>query len=313
MTPPRSLVLLGATGFVGRHLVPRLAAAGHRQILLTRHPERHRDLRVLPGVEVRRADVHDCAALAAHVREADAVLNLVGILNARGAQSFERVHVALTEKVIEACRATGVTRLHQMSSLRAGEGPSRYLRSRGEAEARVKASGLDWTIYQPSVIFGPGDGLVSRFHALLRLAPVLPLARPHARLAPVAVDDVADAIVRCVRHPAMSVGRTFQLYGPDVLTLRQIVCMIRDAAGLHRAVIGLPDALGRLQAMALGLLPNPPLSLDNFKSLSVDSVGERDGLAELGITPQHLADRLDALLAGPARQRHLDRLRQLRR
>jgi len=310
MDTTRSLVLLGATGFVGRTLVPRLAADGHRLTLLSRNREQHRPFAVLPNVRVVSADVHDDAALARHVRDADAVINLVGILNQRGRETFQRVHVDLTRRVIDACLDGGVPRLHQMSSLKAGQGPSAYLRTRGAAEDAVKASGLDWTIYEPSVIFGAGDGLVSRFHALLRKAPLMPLARPGARMAPVFVGDVAEAIARCVGSRATGIGWTYELYGPEVLSLREIVCMIRDAAGLRRPVIGLPDALGRVQAMLLGLLPGKPLSLDNFRSLLVDSVGERDGLATLGIEPHRFSTLLPSLLSGQGRQHHLDQLRR---
>jgi len=310
MDTTRSLVLLGATGFVGRSLVPRLAADGHRLTLLSRNRERHRAFAVLPNVRVVSADVHDDDALARHVHGADAVINLVGILNENGRQTFQRVHVDLTRRVIDACTDAGVSRLHHMSSLKAGLGPSAYLRTRGAAEDAVKASGLDWTIYQPSVIFGPGDGLVSRFHALLRKAPLMPLARPRARMAPVFVGDVAEAMARCVGEPTAGIGRSYELYGPEVLSLRQVVCMIRDAAGLRRPVIGLPDALGLLQAMVLGLLPGKPFSLDNFRSLRVDSVGERDGLATLGIEPRRFSTLLPALLDGRGHQRHLDQLRR---
>ncbi len=310
MSSPSTLVLLGATGFVGRYLVPRLAADGHRLTLLSRNRTRHRLFDVLPSVRMVTADVHARDTLVDHFRGADAVLNLVGILNETGGQTFQRVHVDLTRNVIDACTESGVGRLHQMSSLQAGRGPSVYLRSRGEAEAAVKASTLDWTIYQPSVIFGLGDGLISRFHALLRMAPMMPLARPNAKMAPVFAGDVAEAIARCVRDDVPSRQRTYELYGPDTLTLRRIVCMIRDAAGLHRPVIGLPDFLGRLQAAMLGLLPGKPLSLDNFRSLRVDSVGEHDGLADLGIDAQRFADLLPVLLCDHGRQLHLDRLRR---
>lgn len=310
MDTQRSLVLLGATGFVGRYLVPRLAADGHRLTLLTRNRERHRRFAVLPNVRLANADVHDRDTLVKHFHGADAVLNLVGILNASGHQSFRHVHVDLVRRIIEACTVTGVRHLHQMSSLKAGQGRSEYLRSRGKAEAAVKASGLDWTIYQPSVIFGLDDGLITRFHALLRMAPVMPLARPAAKMAPVFAGDVAAAIARCVRDPDAGTGRTLELYGPEVLTLRRIVCMIRDAAGLHRPVVGLPDALGRLQAHVLGHLPGKPFSIDNYRSLLVDSVGGHDGLAALGIEPQRFSDLLPVLLADQGRQRHLDRLRR---
>lgn len=307
------LVMLGGTGFVGHHLVPRLAADGHHLLLLSRNREHHRDLAVLPHVQVRSADVHDGAALATHLHGADAVLNLVGILNPAGGDGFRRVHVELTRTVVAACVTAGVPRLHQMSSLKAGQGLSQYLKTRGEAEALVKQSTLAWTLYQPSVIFGEGDGLVTRFARLLRMAPVLPLARPRAKLAPVYVGDVAEAIARCVAAPRISAGRTFELYGPDVYTLGELVRLIRDGAGLKRAVLGLPDSLGRVQAQLLGLLPGTPFSLDNFKSLRTDSVGKADGLAALGIVPHHLAPMLPALLRGTHRQHRYRALRDLRR
>src|SRR5574337_709158 len=180
----QQLVILGGTGFVGSHLVQRLADDGHRMVLLSRNRERHRALGVLPGVNVRNADVYDDEAPRQYFAGADAVINLVGILNPSGPHTFQRAHVELTRRVIAACESAGVTRLHQMSSLKAGQGLSQYLKTRGEAEALVKASALDWTIYQPSVIFGAGDGLVSRFATLLRRLPVLPLARARSRMAP---------------------------------------------------------------------------------------------------------------------------------
>lgn len=309
----QQLVMLGGTGFVGHHLVPRLVADGHRVLLLSRNRERHRDLAVLPGVQVRSADVHDGDALAAQLEGADAVLNLVGILNPVGRDDFRRVHVELTRTLVSACAAAGVTRLHQMSSLKAGQGLSQYLKTRGEAEALVRQSPLAWTIYQPSVIFGEGDGLVTRFARLLRMSPLLPLARPRAKLAPVHVGDVAEAIARCVATPRASTGRTFELYGPDTLALGELVRLIRDACGLKRMVIDLPDGLGRVQAQLLGLLPGTPFSLDNFKSLRTDSVGKVDGLAALGIVPHRLAPMLPALLQGTHRQHRYRALRDLRR
>lgn len=304
------IVLLGATGFVGRYLVPRLAADGHRLTVLSRNREQHRALAVLPGVRVHSAAVHDPSALRKHFDGADAVMNLVGILNEQGPQTFDHVHVELTGKVIAACREAGVAHLHHMSSLKAGQGLSRYLKSRGLAEAAVRESGLAWTIYQPSVIYGQGDGLVSRFLALLRMAPVLPLARPDAVMAPVYAGDVAEAIARCVANPKTSTDRCFELYGPDTLALRDIVRMIARAAGLRRVVLGLPDALGRLQAHVAGMLPGKPFTIDNFKSLRTASVGKVDGLSELGIQPHRFQAMLPYLMAGNERQQHLDVLRR---
>ncbi|NII11393.1 complex I NDUFA9 subunit family protein [Oleiagrimonas sp. C23AA] len=298
---PKRIVLLGATGFVGSYLVPRLAADGHQLLLLSRNRNRQRALAVLPGVRMHSADVYDRQALTGHFAGADAVINLVGILNETGRATFQRAHVELTEHVIAACNSAGVSRLHQMSSLKAGQGLSRYLKTRGEAEARVKASDLIWTIYQPSVIFGRGDGLVTRFAKLLKLSPVLPLARPQSRMAPVYAGDVAAAIARSVADSRISRCSTLELYGPDVFTLEQIVRMVAEAGHMHRLILGLPDSLGRLQAQVAGLLPGKPMSLDNFLSLRTDSVGRHDGLAALGITPHHFQPMLASLLGSGGR------------
>ena len=305
----QKLVILGGTGFVGSHLVPRLAADGHRIVLLSRNREQHRALGVLPQVSVRSADVYSDEVLRQEFAGADAVINLIGILNAQGRHTFQRAHVELTRRVIAACHASDVPRLHQMSSLKAGQGLSQYLKTRGEAEALVKASALDWTIYQPSVIFGEGDGLVSRFAALLRVMPVFPLARASARMAPTFVGDVAEAIARCVGSDTLGRRSSFELYGPQVLTLGEIVRSIRDAAGLRRLIIPLPDSLGRLQAQLAGLLPGKPFSLDNFRSLRTDSVGKTDGYAALGIVPQPFTSWLPRLLHGSPLQRRLNQAR----
>src|SRR6185312_15504334 len=162
-----------------------------------------RDLSVLPRASVVSADVYDRDVLRRHLAGADAAINLVGILNERGSDGsgFRKAHVELTETLVAACRAAGVARLLQMSALRAGEGESFYLKTRGEAEALVRSSPLAWTIFRPSVIFGPGDGLFFRFANLLRRTPVLPLARAHAKFTPVYAGDVAAAFSRAIAHP----------------------------------------------------------------------------------------------------------------
>jgi NADH dehydrogenase len=309
----QQLVILGGTGFVGSHLVPRLAADGHRILLLSRNREQHRELGVLPQVTVRSADVYNNDVLRRELAGADAVINLIGILNPSGQHTFQRTHVDLTRRLIAACHAGGVPRLHQMSSLKAGQGLSHYLKTRGEAESLVKASALDWTIYQPSVIFGEGDGLVRRFAALLRRLPMLPLARAKARMAPTHVGDVAEAIARCVGSSKLGQRRCFELYGPEVLTLGEIVQKIRDTANLRAPIIRLPDSLGQLQAQIAGLLPGKPFSLDNFRSLRTDSVGKTDGYAALGIVPQPFTPWLPRLIGGSPLQRRLNEARGARR
>jgi uncharacterized protein YbjT (DUF2867 family) len=308
MTTQR-IVILGGTGFVGSYLVPRLVADGHRLTLLSRNRESRRAMAVLPGVTVRSADVYDDLVLRQQLEGADAVLNLIGILNPQGRHTFQRVYTDLTRRLIEACKATGVQRLHQMSSLKAGQGLSQYLKTRGEVEALVKASPLNWTIYQPSVIFGEGDGLVTRFAGLLRKMPVLPLARASSRMAPTYAGDVAEAIARCMADDKLSARRSFELYGPQVLTLGEIVRAIRDTASLRTVILPLPDSLGRLQAQMAGLLPGKPFTPDNFLSLRTDSVGKADGYAALGIVPQPFTPWLPRLIRGLPRQHRLDTAR----
>jgi uncharacterized protein YbjT (DUF2867 family) len=304
------LVVLGGTGFVGRHLVPRLAAQGWRVTVLSRNRDAQRELFVLPKVQVENADVHSEVALTRWLRDADVAINLVGILNepGRSGRGFDRAHVELTRTLIAACKTAGVRRLLQMSALNAGRGRSHYLRTRGEAEAAVRESGLDWTIFQPSVIFGSGDGLFGRFHALLKLAPVLPLARAGAKFAPVYVGDVVEAFVRAVRDPATR-RQTYELYGPEVLTLAQIVRYTARHAGLRRLVLPLPDALGRLQALAMDFVPGKPFSTDNYLSLQMDSVGGIDGLYRLGIDKTPIDAIVPPLLQPSGKQEQLDRYR----
>ncbi|WP_295363014.1 complex I NDUFA9 subunit family protein [Arenimonas sp.] len=311
---PLNIVVLGGTGFVGRHLLSRLAADGHAITLLSRNLGPHPDRLLPPGVALREVDVYDPGVLREAFTGADAVVNLVGILNEKGdnGRGFRRAHVELTKLVLAAMQLAGVRRLLQMSSLNAGRGHSHYLKSRGEAEAAVKASGLDWTIFEPSVIFGQGDGLFCRFAALLKLAPVLPLARAGAKFAPVHVGDVVEAMVRALRDRRTH-GEVYELYGPDVFTMAQIVRMTARQLGLRRLVVPLPDALGRLQGFVFDFVPGKPFSSDNFRSLKTDSVGGIDGLHRLGITPTRVATKLPEILGHVAdRQARYARYRAAR-
>jgi len=294
---PLKIVILGGTGFVGRHLVARLAADGHAVTLLSRNLACHGNRLLPPGVELREVDVYDPTVLRDSFTGCDVVVNLVGILNERGdsGRGFRRAHVELTKLVIAAMQLAGVRRLLQMSSLNAGRGQSHYLKSRGEAEAAVKASALDFTIFEPSVIFGHDDGLFCRFAQLLKLAPVMPLARAGAKFAPVYVNDVVEAFVRALGN-RKTFGEVYELYGPDVFTLADIVRMTARARGLSRVVVPLPDPVGRLQAFAFDFVPGKPFSSDNFRSLLTDSVGGIDGLHRLGITPTRVAARLPEIL-----------------
>jgi NADH dehydrogenase len=313
MTKPLNIAVLGGTGFVGRALVERLVADGHAVTVVSRNSARHLDRSLPPNASIRDCNEYNPAKLAHAIRGNDAVINLVGILNDPGIgdsdRGFIRTHVELTRSVITACNTSNVPRLLQMSALNAGRGRSHYLRTRGEAEALVKASTLDWTILQPSVLFGPGDGLFCRFATLLKIAPVLPLARASTKFAPVYIGDVVEAFRRVLGETG-SVQQTYELYGPDVVTLAQIVRMTARQMGLRRIVVPLPDTLGRLQAFAMDFVPGKPFSSDNYRSLLTDSVGGIDGLHRLGIAPTAMSAILPDILGhGEDRQARLDRYR----
>ncbi|UNK48063.1 complex I NDUFA9 subunit family protein [Lysobacter sp. S4-A87] len=295
----RHVVVLGGTGFVGRHLVARLLQGGDRVTVLSRGVDPGKRAQRPPGASLIEGDVSDRGFLSAVLDDANAVINLTGILNEKGdrGDGFERVFVGITESLIAAMKDMGVRRLLQMSALNAGHGDSHYLQSRGRAEQRVRASGLDWTLFRPSVIAGPGDGLFCRFDSLLRFAPVLPIGRADARFQPVWVGDVVEAFVRAL-DDRRSVGDSFDLVGPDVMSLRRIVRLAARGRGRYRVVLGLPRSLGQLQANVGEFIPGKPISRDNWRSLQLDSVSFEDGLRRLGITPTAIEPKLPEILAG---------------
>lgn len=300
----RSICVLGGAGFVGTHLCAALARDGWRITVPTRDPARARHLCPIPSLKLVAASVHQPAELVALLAGQQAVVNLVGILNEKGRSGagFRRVHVDLVRKLIEACRRQRVDRLLHLSALNADadHGPSHYLRSKGSGERVIRQECGDilaWTIFRPSVIFGPRDDFANRFARLLRAIPLgLPLARPGARFAPVWVGDVVAAIQRALADNATA-GEIYELCGPERMTLREIVCHVRDRIGLARAVIGIPDFAARLQAAACDFLPGKPFSTDNYRSLLVDSVCRVNGLARLGIQPQPFGAVLPKYLA----------------
>ena len=306
--------VFGGSGFVGRHLAARLNQRSTDVVVPTRHLARNRDLRLLSSVSVTPVEQLDRDEMRVALRGCDAAVNLVGILNERGhsGAGFHRAHVDFAENLIAACMSAGVERIVQISALKANaeHGASHYLRSKGLAERIVTASGskgLRPTILRPSVIFGRDDSFINRFARLLRLSPVLPLARPHATFAPVYVGDVVEAIVR-VLHDDSTINGTFELCGPDVYTLLEIVTEIRDVLGIKRAIVPLHDVLGATQAFLCDyLVPGKPFSLDNFRSLSVPSTCSTNGLARLGIAPRPFATALAEL---EKREPQLARLRR---
>ena len=307
-----NICVIGGSGFVGRHIVSRLAAAGLNVTVPTRQPERCKaDIVLLPNVALEQADVHDPAQLAALLRGQDAVINLVGILH--GTESaFERTHVELPRKIIDACRRQGIRRLLHMSALQAGsEAPSRYLRSKGRGQALVQHSGLDYTVFQPSVIFGHGDSFLCLFARLAAHAPLLPIGGADARFQPVWVEDVARCFVAALALP-QCIGQTYRLAGPQVYTLRQLVDYAARQSGHPRPILALPQALAWLQAALLELLPGALLSRDNLASMQLPSVCDGPFPALFGFQPSALEAIAPAYLANQTPRGRYDRYRATR-
>ncbi len=299
---PLRICVLGGTGFVGSELVARLAADGHWVRVPTRYRARGNHLRVLPTLELVVANVHEPRVLAELLSDVDVVINLIGILNERGRSGagFKAVHADFVAKLVDAARAGRVRRVLHMSALGADaeKGPSHYLRTKGEGEAHLRAAAgfLDATIFRPSVIFGPRDSLTNRFAGLLRLsAGFLPLARPKARFAPVYVGDVVEAFLRALDDPR-TIGQSYELCGPEIVTLEELVRITARAAGLPCHILPLPDFVARMQAFVMDFVPGKPFSTDNYRSLTVDNVCREDGFARLGIRPTPMAGVLPEYL-----------------
>jgi uncharacterized protein YbjT (DUF2867 family) len=286
----KQVCILGGTGFVGHHLLNALGAAGYECRVPVTRPERHRDLRLVPGCSLHPISGWGPQELATALAGCGTLINLVGILNEGGGRRFEDSHVTLVQMALDAAHSAGVQRYLHMSALHANAeaGPSAYLRTKGRGEAlahEAGARGLAVTSFRPSVIFGPGDSFFNRFAGLLRALPgPFPLACPQARFAPVYVGDVATAMVRSLERPDTA-GRAYELCGPRTFTLKELVEYTGARIGRKVRVIGLGDGLSRLQGRVLQYLPGRPFTLDNYLSLQVDSVCAEDGLGALDIRP----------------------------
>lgn len=276
--PTSRVTLIGGSGFVGSQLTFRLAESFDEVVVLTRRAPRVRKFRTLINVRIVEINVHDAEALAGALEGSDVVINLVGILNegySKDENSFRNAHLGLTEKVLSACKLNSVPRYLHMSALNADseKGSSEYLRTKGMAEDLVKgtSTGLNWTIFQPSIIFGEHDAFFNRFAGLLRALPVFPLAVPDAKMSPVFVGDVCDVMIGSIENTETN-GATVELCGPQDYTLKELVEYTASTAGLNRKIIGLPDWAARLQARVMELVPGKPFSRDNYLSLQTPSV-----------------------------------------
>ena len=287
----KKILILGGTGFVGRHLCEKLAGGDYRATVLTRRRSNANHLQMLPMVDVLEGSAYDVATLTPLLAGHDAVVNLVAILH--GSESaFDKAHVQLPQTLVDACLAAGQQRIVHVSSLGADlNAPSMYQRSKARGEAVLSGSGLDISVLRPSVIFGAEDKFLNTFASLQKVFPFIPLAGSTARFQPVWVEDVASAIARCIEDRA-TIGLTYEACGPEIFTLKQLVQLAGQYSGNDKPVIGLPDALARIQARLMELAPGEPImSRDNLDAMKTDNIsgGKLPGLQDLGITASSIS------------------------
>ena len=285
------ILVLGGSGFVGRHVVAALVRRGARVTVPSRRRERAKHLILLPTVDVVEADVLQRGVLDRLVRGQDAVINLVGVLHG----DFHRAHVEVPLAAIAACRAAGVERLMHISALGASpDAPSEYLRSKAKGEqAILDADDRHVTVFRPSVIFGPEDRFLNQFAAMAKWLPVLAVPCPDARFQPVYVGDVARAMAVALEDTE-TFGQRYDLAGPREYGLKELVELVCALTHRKRLVVGLPDGLSYLQASLLEMLPGQLMTRDNYRSMQVPNTtrapwplgGERQSLE--AIAPAYL-------------------------
>ena len=286
----KNVCIIGGTGFVGRSIADQACAAGYRVRVLTRSRIRARPLTVLPTLEVMVGDPSSDAGLMRALEGMDAVVNLAGILHPSGRNTFRSVHVELPRRIAEAARKSGVRRFLHMSALGASPtGPSEYQRSKGEGEEAVRSgpSETRYTIFRPSVIFGEHDRFINMFASLARYSPVVPLACAKARFQPIWVEDVARCFVSALPDPR-TFGQAYDLCGPRVYTLEELVRYAAESAGTRARIVQLPAALAQMQAFTFEHLPGQLLTRDNLRSMSVDNVCPGPFPAVFGFAPAAL-------------------------
>jgi len=302
-----NVLVLGGTGFVGHHLIARLASQGHRVTVPTRRIARGRELLVHPTVTVLAANLHHDTTLERLVADQDAVVNLVGVRHG-GSPSrhqpygpgFREAHVQLPARLALACRTQGVTRVLHVSALgAASDAPSMYLRSKAAGEAALRSGFTGWLaaaplILRPSVIFGPHDQFMSRLARLARWLPVLPIACGQAKLQPVYVGDVVTAITAALAHPALT--GTYDLTGPQVYTLADLARIAARASGHPRPILPLPLWLARMQALLLERLPGQLLTRDNLDTLKAEHISAQPNHPALCPVPTALEAVVPAYL-----------------
>lgn len=281
----KNICVVGGAGFVGSSIVSKLDAAGYQVKVLTRHRERAKHLILLPNVQVQTCDVHNDVALRASLKGSDAVINLVGILHQSKNNAFDTVHYLLPKRLAQMCDDLAIGRFIHMSALGSSEqAPSEYLRSKAKGEVALSQfkGGVNITTFKPSVIFGRGDSFISLFASLIKFMPIIFLAKPDAKFQPIWVEDVATMFVNSIKNTA-TYAKSYDLAGPKVYTLTELVQLTMKVLGKKRLIVGLNDRMSYLQAWFMELSPINLITRDNVRSMEVDSVSNGPIFHEIAI------------------------------
>ena len=286
--------VLGGSGFVGNVIVRQLSEAGYLVKVLTRNGHKGKHLTKLSNVQVIECNVLNDNALKQAIQSAHAVINLIGILHETNKLNFESIHAELPKRLAAICTNSGIPRLMHMSALQASDrAPSKYLRSKAKGEQYLTqhANNLSITIFKPSVIFGACDNFINLFAKLIKVLPVIVLAKPNAKFQPIYVEDVSAAFVKAL-DDKRTFGKTYELAGPNTYSLRQLIQLVAKAMNKHRMIIGLNDRLSYLQAWAMELLPVKMMTRDNVRSMEVDSISHQSFPDYLDFQPKALEEVL---------------------
>jgi len=294
----KHICIIGGSGFVGHAITHIARREGHFVTVACRHPERARSI-MTDGVRLSRVDITDGRGIEEAIAGSDCVINLVGLLFEKGRYTFEATHVQGTEHLLATCQDLGIKQYIHMGALGAdSQSESAYARTKAAAEERVRNSSLKWTVFRPSVIYGERDVFFNRFKKMSRLLPIIPVISGSTRLQPVWVDDVARAFIRCLanRH---AYGKTFELAGPDIYSLHDLLALLMKMLHRNRLLIPVPARIAAWMAWLMQWLPSPPLTPDQLILLQTDNVVTGRPFPKMFGEPSRLEDVLPTYINGP--------------
>lgn len=298
------ICIFGGTGFLGHHITQELARAGYRIKIATRVPESAYELKTYGSVGQIvpvLCDYRDEKSIQAAVKNCDGVINLVGILFEKGKKNFKRTHVDLAEKIALAVKHEKVAKFIHLSALGVDISKSKYAVSKLAGEIAVQKAYPNATILRPSVVFGADDNFFNMFAKLASFLPCLPLiGGGKTKFQPVYAGDIADAVTKIMREDSNKYhGKTYELGGPEIVTFKQIYEILLEQTNRHCRLVNLPFGMAKIQGAFLSLLPKPPLTRDQVKSLETDNIVQDGalGFQDLNINPTAMEIILPTYLA----------------